>query len=141
MTEETTTLTKPQIVVATIKRNLAFKSVADEPETLNSGDAEGNFGPSMTDSSLYESIQSIEARCRRGEVQLVNDFYYDDDGSDADPVERIESLEQIDEQAEREFEALQSKLSELPTGNEEQSGDSKQSDATTLPVDNSGQVE
>lgn len=140
MTEEITSVTKPQIVVASIKRNMAFKSVADEPETLISGDAEGDFGPSMTDSSLYESIQSIEARCRRGEVQLVNDHYYDDDGTDADPIERIESLEMIDELAERQFDEIKSKLSELPTGNEEQSSDLKQSDATTLPVDNSGQV-
>lgn len=128
MIEEITEVGKPQIVVVN-KRNLKFKSVADDFE--GSKDAETAFSPSMTDSSLYESIQSIEARCRRGEVVLQNQPYYDDDGTDADPVERIESPEQITEHAEELFSALS-------TGNKPESDEIKSSEPATLPVDNDG---
>lgn len=113
--EEKTTLT-----MVKIQRNPKFVSitdgVVDDPET--------GFPPSITDSSRYESIQSIEARCMRGEVVLNNPYTYefdgevsedDLDGSDMDNLDEGELDENIDQRAEILYNNLKAKEAELPT--------------------------
>ncbi|MBO4643305.1 MAG: hypothetical protein J5716_01710 [Alphaproteobacteria bacterium] len=128
--------------VVKLARNPKFRSITDgflsEPER--------GFPESITDSSQYESVQSIEARCMRGELMLQKNPIYEFDGdvteADLDVEEpEYDELTHFDDQAEQLYEELKSnEQSELPTGNKEPSENSEKSEATTLPVDNSGSV-
>lgn len=139
-------ITKVRIVGMT--RNAAYRSVSDAAAGEVLDEPETGFPESITDSSRYESVQSIEARCMRGEIMLNNAPYYEFgngdeiteevlDGTPEQNLDETDLIENIDQRAEIMFDAL----SDLPTGNEPESVKIETSEPATLPVDKSGESE
>lgn len=125
--------------IVKIARNPKFRSITDGLLS----DPERGFPESITDSSQYESVQSIEARCMRGELMLQKNPTYEFDGdvteADLDVEEpEYDELTHFDDLAEQLYQELNSnEQSELPTGNEPESDKKvEKSEQATLPVDN-----
>lgn len=138
-------ITKVRVVGT--NRNSAYRSVSDAAAGEVWDEPETDFPASITDSSRYESVQSIEARCMRGEIMLRNEPYYefdaDDeinedvlDGTPEQNLDETDLIENIDQRAEILFD----NLSDLPTGNEPESAKNEISEPATLPVDKSGEM-
>lgn len=134
-----------KVAIVRTARNNAYRSVSDVVAGVVLDEPETGFPESITDSSRYESVQSIEARCMRGELLLDHHPYYEFDGIDDITEEMLDGtpeqnldVGELDENIDQRAEIV---LSELSTGNEPVSDESEKSDPATLPVDNSGESE
>lgn len=136
-------ITKVQVVRTS--RNPRFRSVSECFAGLVTGEPEKGFPESITDSSRYESVQSIEARCMRGEIMLQKNPFWEFDGDvtetdlDGQPEDELDWSDPtaIDDLAE----IALGRLSDLSTGNKPVSGQTqKASDPASLPVDKSGKT-
>lgn len=134
-----------KVAVVRQSRNPAFRSVSDVVSGVVLDEPETGFPESITDSSRYESVQSIEARCMRGEIMLNREPFYEyTDGEiteemlDGTPEQNLDEgdlTENIDQRAE----LLHDQLSDLSTGSQPASDQTEKSEPAPVPVDKSGE--
>lgn len=134
------------VAVVRQSRNPAFRSVSDVVAGVVLDEPETGFPESITDSSRYESVQSIEARCMRGEIMLNNVPYYEYDDVDDITEEMLDGTPdqnldegELDENIDQRAELLIDQSSDLPTGAKPASVQNDKSEPASDTVDKSGQ--